>query len=61
MVVDTCKAAPVSEIFLTVHSILGALSLMTMKAVFSTRLRVAIRLSFTKLFPAWEVACRLHK
>jgi len=50
MVVDTCKAAPVSETFLIVHSIFGALSLMITKAVFSTRLRKAIRFSFTAKF-----------
>jgi len=45
--VDTCNAAPVSERFLTVHSSLGALSLMTIKAAFNTRRRGALRLSFT--------------
>ena len=52
MVVDTCRAAPVSETFLTVHSIFGALSLMIMKAVFSTRLRDAFRFSFTGCRPS---------
>jgi len=52
MVVDTCKAAPVSETFLTVHSIFGALSLIMIKAVFNTRLREAIRFSFTGCRPS---------
>jgi hypothetical protein len=45
--VDTCKVVPVSEIFLAVHSSLGAISLRMMKALFSTRLREATRFSLT--------------
>jgi len=42
--------APVSEIFLTVQSSLGALSLKTIEALFNTRLRGAVRLSFMAAF-----------
>lgn len=49
-VVESCSMAPVSEIFLTVQSSLGALSLKTIEALFNTRLRGAVRLSFMAAF-----------
>ena len=57
--IETCRnaercgdlqMAPVSEIFLTVQSSLGALSLKTIEALFNTRLRGAVRLSFMAAF-----------
>src|SRR5437016_4522188 len=38
-VVDTCSAAPMSDMFRTVHSIFGPLSLRIIRAVLSARLR----------------------
>jgi hypothetical protein len=59
MVVDTCKPAPVSEIFLIVHSSFGACSVIMMKALLSTRLRAATRFSFTIAIPPKEGSAAL--
>jgi len=47
MVDDAFRAAPTSEMFFTVHSRFGALSVVTMRAAFNTRRRGKTRLSFT--------------
>src|SRR5690348_12660605 len=47
IVVETCKATPVSERLLTAHGIFGAFSEMTIAAVLSARRRGAVLLSIT--------------
>jgi len=51
MVVETCKATPVSERFLTAHGIFGAFSEMTIAAVLSARRRGAFLLLITYSAP----------
>jgi hypothetical protein len=47
IVVETCNAAPASEMFRTVHSSFGAFSLITMNSLFKTLWRELVRFSIT--------------